>query len=91
MNYIRIDWKHELPSEPICIYSEVDDNGWERRKVEVFRSGVIGYASKLSSVGGTGLSKEPLPSLMEIASDPQFEPTSISSVEFDQIWKDATA
>lgn len=91
MNYIRVNWKHELPLEPTCIYSEVDGDGWELRKVEVFPNGTMGFASNLKSVGGTGLSKEPLPSLGEIASDPQFEPAMISSDEFERIWQSATA
>ena len=91
MNFIRVNWKHELASEPTIIYSEVDDGGWELRKVEVFANGATGYASKSKSAGGAGLSKEPLPSLKEIAADPQFEPTAISSDEFEQVWKAATA
>ena len=90
MKYMRVNWKHELPSEPTCIYSEVGDGGWELRKVEVFPSGAMGYASKWKSAGGAGLSKEPLPSLNEIAADPQFEPMMISSDEFERIWQSAT-
>ena len=91
MNYIRVNWKHDLPSEPTCILSEVDDDGWEQRKVEVFRNGVMGYASRVRSAGGTGLSKEPLPSLSDIASDPQFEPMKISPEEFEDVWLKATS
>ena len=90
MKFIRVNWKHDLPSEPTCIYSEIDGDGWERRKVEMFRGGRMGYASELETAGGTGLSKEPLPSLDEIAADPQFEPMNISSEEFEQIWQSAT-
>jgi len=90
MNYIRVNWKHEIASEPTCIYSEVDGAGWEIRKVEVFQDGTMGFASNLKSAGGTGLSKEPLPSLDKIAIDPQFEPATISSDEFERIWQSAT-
>ncbi|OZI32165.1 hypothetical protein CAL29_30530 [Bordetella genomosp. 10] len=91
MNFIRVNWKHDLPSEPTTIYSEVDDSGWELRKVEVFANGAMGYASKLKSAGGTGLSKEPLPSLNEIAIDPQFDPVVISPDDFERIWKTAAS
>ncbi len=91
MNYIRVNWKHSFPSEPISIYIEVDDGGWERRKVEVFPDGTMGYASKSGTAGGTGLSDERTSSLSEIAADPQFEPATISSEEFDRVWKAATA
>lgn len=91
MKYIRVNWKHKLPSEPTCIYSELDAAGWELRKVEVFSNGVMSYASKLESTGGTRLSKEPLPSVDEIAADPQFEPAVIPSDEFERVWLSASA
>ncbi|CAN7252161.1 DUF6881 domain-containing protein [Rhizobacter sp. LjRoot28] len=87
MKFIRVHWKHQDSSYPTCLYSEVDDAGWELRKVEVFSSGALGYASELKAVGGTALSEEPLPSLLEIAADPQFEPAVISSEEFERAWE----
>jgi len=51
----------------------------------------MGYASPGVSVGSTRLGEEPLPSLQQIASDPQFEPAAITQSEFDAIWAEATA
>ena len=90
MNYIRVNWKHTFSSEPTSIYIEVDDGGWEQRKVEVFPNGAMGYASKSRSAGGTGLSDERTSSLSEIAADPQFEPATISAEEFEELWRRAT-
>jgi hypothetical protein len=34
MKYLKVVWVHDLPGEPVLLYSEVDDEGWEIRKVE---------------------------------------------------------
>lgn len=86
MKYIAVRWKHQDPDEPILLYCEIDDAGWEVRKVDVYRDGRIGYADESESMGDTWLASEPVPPLAEIASDPQFEPTEITKDEFEQIW-----
>ncbi len=86
MKYIAVQWKHQNPSYPTLLYSEVNDAGWEIRKVEVYDDGRVGYADQSVSAGDTGLSIEPLPSLAEIATDPQFEPREIGKEEFEQMW-----
>jgi hypothetical protein len=86
MKYICVKWIHSIPSEPVLLYSELDSDGWEVRKVEVWADGTKGYASETESSGSTKLSEEPLPSLDEIASDPQFQPTEITNEEFEALW-----
>jgi hypothetical protein len=86
MKYIRVNWHHSDPTDPIVLYSELDDNNWEVRKVEVFDDGHSGCASATESGGNTRLSIEPIPPLEEIANDPQFEPREISPVEFEELW-----
>ncbi|WP_230950140.1 DUF6881 domain-containing protein [Burkholderia cepacia] len=86
MMYIRVKWVHTIPSEPIWIYSELDPDRWELRKVEVYADGNVGFADRFKSIGGTFLSIEALPSLAEIKSDPQFEPVEIIKQEFEVVW-----
>jgi hypothetical protein len=86
MRYIRVKWIHTLPDEPTLLYSEVDDGGWERRKVEIYPDGTAGYAGPGESFGSTLLGEVPFPPLDEIAADPQFEPCEISRGEFEQVW-----
>lgn len=90
MKYVRVDWKHQHPDEPILLYSELDTKRWEVRKVEVFRDGRRGYASAVGAVGGTRLGELPIPELSEIAADPAFVPVEITQAEFDAAWSDAT-
>jgi hypothetical protein len=91
MIYLKVKWRHSFPNEPVLLYSELDRELWEVRKVEIFPSGRMGYAGPEGAVGGTELSKEPLPAFEQIADDPEFEPAVISNAEFDEIWAKATA
>jgi hypothetical protein len=88
MHYIKVRWLHSHADEPILLYSELDQDGWETRKVEVFADGRIGYASATEATPSTRtkLSIEPLPPLDEIASDPQFQPVEITKDEFEEVW-----
>ncbi len=88
MEYIEVKWIHIHPDEPVFLYSEIDADGWEVRKLEVFADGRVGFADLTEATASTNtkLSHEPLPSLTEIASDPQFQPTTITPEEFDRLW-----
>jgi hypothetical protein len=87
MKYIVCDWKHDDPGFPIRIYSELDEERYETRKIEIFPDGRVGYAD-LEKVdnGDTGLSEKPLPSIEEINADPVFDAKEISKEEFEQVW-----
>jgi hypothetical protein len=56
------------------------------RKVEVFADGYFGYASSTESGASTRIGHDPIPTLAEIASDPQFEPVEIAKQEFEEVW-----
>jgi hypothetical protein len=84
--YIKIRWKHSSPADPVLFYSEIDDDRWEIRKVEVFHDGHCEYASVTESTGGTVLGLAPIPPLEQIAEDPQFEPIEISHDHFERVW-----
>ena len=91
MTYLKVKWIHAYPDQPVLIYSELDHERWELRKVEIFSDGRIWYADAEVEVGDTGLGQMPLPSVEEIAADPQFVPEVISNAEFEKIWAMATA
>ena len=86
MKYLKIIWHHNFNDEPKIIYSEVNEEGWELRKIEIFPDGIYGFADSIDKSGSTELSKEPLPSIVDIANDPQFEPSIIISGDFEEIW-----
>jgi hypothetical protein len=85
MKYLRVKWTHPLPDEPIDIYSEIDDEGYETRKLEIVADGSIGFANGSEQVLSTELGEKPIPSVDEIASDPQFQPAVISREDFEGV------
>ena len=84
--YLRVRWLHDHAAEPVLLLSELDDDRWEVRKIEVFRDGTQGYASASEGDGRSLLGKLPVPSLEEIGADPEFEPVSINASEFEAAW-----
>ncbi len=85
-HYIRVNWIHTYPDEPIEIYSEFDEDRWETRKIEIFRDGTASYASSTENNGTSMLAKVPISSLKEINSDPQFQAVEITREEFQLLW-----
>jgi hypothetical protein len=88
LKYIKVEWIHDFTDEPVIIYSEIDNERNEIRKVELFRDGKAGYAINDIEFGGSGLSECPLPELEEIASDQQFKPFEITKEEFETVWSE---
>ena len=86
MRYLRVTWKHSFPDEPVLTYSEVDENDWEVRVVEVFPDGRKGFASPAESTGSTRLGEDPIPSVDEISAIPEFEAVEISRNDFEDVW-----
>lgn len=91
MKYVKVRWIHTSPDYPVKLYSELNDELWELRKVEVYADGRADFADREEQSGSTQLSIEPLPPLEQIAADPEFEPVVISAEEFEAAWESAKA
>ena len=91
MRYQRALWRHDLKEEPIVCWSEIGDDGYERRKVDEYRDGRLDYADGNVQTGSTLLGDQRVPSLEEINRDAEFEATAVSREEFDAIWKRSIA
>lgn len=89
MRYIAVLWHHDSADYPIELLSELDDAGWEQRKVEVFADGRLDYAGQGEQTGKTRLGEMPVPPIADIAADPQFSPREISRDEFEVSWRKA--
>jgi hypothetical protein len=87
--YLRVRWKHSRPDTPVVLYSELDEDRWEVRKIEVFADGRMTHAEGRSATGDTRLGEVPVPSIEQITSDPEFEPEAITRAEFDAVWDKA--
>jgi hypothetical protein len=88
VQYIKVRWIHCHPDYPVLLYSELDNDRWECRKVELFADGKIGFASRneAGASAGTRLGIEPVPTLDAIAAHSQFQPVEITKDEFEQVW-----
>jgi hypothetical protein len=86
MRYIKVEWLHNSPEDPIVIYSEIDGLCWDQRKVELFPNGRIGYADSNEEFNGTILGIEPWDDLEKMALDPEFKIDYISRADFELVW-----
>ena len=80
-SYLKVVWHHQLPDEPVLIYSEVFA-GREVRKIEIYRDGRTRLADRWTSTGTTQLSEGAFPTVQEIAAQPEFSPFEIDRDEF---------
>ena len=86
MTYIKVHWIHKNQDEPIELYSELDEDRYEVRKVEIFVNNTVGYVTNNYSYGETFLGECPIPSLESINSNPEFKAKNITKEEFFAIW-----
>ena len=87
MKSMRVRWYHDEDDDPVELYSEVDERGWEVRKVERWRDGQVGHAGGAMRFGPTRLGEEPVPvEKAEINDDPQFDAQWIEPSEFEDVW-----
>lgn len=87
MRYLKVDWKHTYPQEPLELFMELDDAAMEIRKVHIYPDRHRERADAILSDKDTELCYEPTPPLEEINSDPQFEGHWITQEEFEKEWK----
>jgi len=88
--YHKIITHHDRPNEAVVMWSEVDIEGLELRKIEKFQDGRFGFADQNRAIGGCQLSTDPTHRLATINTDPQFEAQSITSDEFEELWNETT-
>ena len=70
------------------LYSEIDSERREVRRVEVFRDGRKGYASRFESDGVTRLAEKPHPEPDETLDNPELELIEIEKEEFERVWSE---
>ena len=85
-SWLKVKWTHTSQDEPILIYSEINGDRFETRKVEYFVGGAVGLASRKFEKGPTQLGSVPLPEIAKINEDSEFESEEISEDEFNSIW-----
>ncbi len=89
MKHLRVRWFHNSVEDPVVLYSEIDDERWEIRKVDEYVDGRRDLAGTGIETGSTFLAEDQTPSIEEINSDPQFEAVEITAEEFEAVWDQA--
>jgi hypothetical protein len=88
--YQKVLWRHEYSDDPVVIYSEIDDDNRETRRVEEYRDGQLEYASSSLGSGTTRIADQPMASLEAMNAKPDFSASSIDAAQFDDVWVRAT-
>jgi hypothetical protein len=86
--YSRCEWFHDFEDESCCIYSELDDERYETRKIEVFKDGTTTRASTEDLWSDPmALADQPAPSLEKGSAYTEFHMEEIGAAEFEDLWK----
>ncbi|RSN51861.1 DUF6881 domain-containing protein [Actinomadura sp. WAC 06369] len=86
MRYIRIERNGAPVEGPVVAFCEIDEDGYENRKVEVFPDGVLDYAGGFVEGETTRLGDDPVGTVAEISRRPGFTAHEITSAEFRAAW-----
>lgn len=92
MRYMKADWFHQDPDDPILYYCEIGEDGYETRKIEVYRDGRMAVANQYEDEDPDGeawLATVVIPPIEEIDEDPQFRAVEIQTSEFEDMWEKA--
>lgn len=89
VSYLKVRWHHELPEEPVWLFSELDDERYEVRKVELYRDGTGTFADASRHSGSTMLGEIPAPSVAEFLEFEEFSAFEIERSEFEAQWTNA--
>ncbi|MFF7332739.1 DUF6881 domain-containing protein [Streptomyces sp. NPDC008150] len=91
MRYLKVVWHHNSPDDPVTIWSEIGEDGYESRKVEKFADGRLGYADTDRAKEGSELGEFPIPDPNVIAQQREFTPEIITAKAFEKKWNAATS
>lgn len=86
MTYLLVKWEKSSPDEPCLMYSELDDQRMERRKIDVYADGRWGFADEHEEVGGSGLGEASTPTVDHLNADSEYEAEMIDKEEFEKMW-----
>lgn len=88
MRYIDVVWKHDFNDEPKRLVSEIGADDYEKRKLEFFPDGSLGYAFESTESCNMRLGIDVVPSLKEINSQEEFQGKTISKKQFELLWQE---
>ena len=86
MDYIKVFWFTAEADEPYLCLHELDVERFVTRRIEVTKLGKIERIVTENGFYGDAIEMVSTPTIEEINQDPEFNGTTISREEFEQIW-----
>ncbi|MGW0178115.1 DUF6881 domain-containing protein [Nocardia sp. NPDC003345] len=86
IRYIRIDRTDNPAVEPVTTYCEIDEDGFENRKVEIYPDEITDYAGGLVEGERTILSDDPVAPISVLSKQPGLRAREITAAEFQEAW-----
>jgi hypothetical protein len=87
--YMKARWHHDFDDEPVQLFSEIGDDDYEVRKVDVYRDGHLEWADAAHETDTIGLGQVPTPPMEEINAEAEFTAVRIDAAEFEAVWSAA--
>ncbi|MFF2089209.1 DUF6881 domain-containing protein [Paenibacillus sp. NPDC058174] len=90
MRYIYVEYKNYEERIPQTIFSEIDDLGYEVRKIEKYFDGTVSYAPDDRETGITLLADQVIPNVDEINAEEDVQARHLTKDEFEKLWFEYT-
>ena len=85
MLYYKTIWNHTNDYDPIIMYSAIDEERYEMKRLDIFRDGHVAYFDTRTPME---LNEDPYPSDFDaINATDEFDVSEISSIDFENILK----
>ncbi|MFG2399428.1 DUF6881 domain-containing protein [Streptomyces lydicus] len=91
MKYWKVIWHHEFKDEPIVLFSEIGEDGYETRKVQEYRDGRRLRTDGTDETREIGLSEIPVGDIEDVAAQPEFSASVISLADFEVAWNQSAS
>ncbi|WP_186831998.1 hypothetical protein [Streptomyces sp. ISID311] len=90
MKYWKITWHHDFREEPVTLFSEIGEDGYETRKIQEYRDGRLLRTDGADETAEIGLSEIPVGRIEDVAARPEFSAFVISKADFESLWNCAS-
>jgi hypothetical protein len=91
MDYWKVIWHHDFDTEPVVLYNEIGEDGYEVRKVDEYCDGRLAWADETREVDGTRLGEIPVGPIEDVQAQAEFSAFVITKEQFEVMWDRATS
>lgn len=86
MEYWKVIWHHVFAREPVVIFNEIGEGGYETRKVQEYRNGRLLRTDGTDETDEIGLGEIPVGNIEDVAAQAEFSAIIISAEQFNAVW-----